>query len=629
MHRIFHAVIKLSAVLTLAGLVACGGGGGDTGKGTLDVSPSTLTFDVVEGSPSTQQTVGLKLPSGTDFVGLTKTSAYPAWIKQTFQANTMKITVDPSQLAPGTRSVTLDLCAPDTFGGCVDTAPLTVNVNVREVPIVTPASYSLRRTALADQPVTFEVPLDARHVSWSIASDSPWVTPVSATVAAARSARFTVDSRALAAGQHSARLKMTQPGGASQVLAVQLDLVAWAITVAPVPFALSTIAGKASSTISSLAISHNANDAQAITVTPKRDWLKLKLLSYGNTATMDIHAEPSATMTAGNYAGQIDVTVGQGATSLTRSVDVQLVLSALNFAPSMARIDAALLAGVPSMTYAVSQVSNLGALVPWAATADRPWIKITPNASTGQLQVVLDPPLALAAGAYSGNVTIVADVGGTPLTMQVPVGMTLTTPSYAPSLSSITSIRAIGSSNGVVFLGSVTNLPAEAVLTYTSSVPWITIGTSPARLDTATRVVLATDTLTSGTHAGEIVARVTHGNYSKTSVIPVTQTLTPATLTIADGGNFTGTAGSASMPAQMVSAELSPFEVLPTDVQWSTTTPWLVLSQTTSRSGIRIMASMNPAAGLGAGAHVASVTATTRVGGDVLTKTFAFRLVLN
>lgn len=624
MNRIIRAVRHFSAAgLILAGIVACGGGGGDTGKGTLDVSPSTLNFEVVEGSPSTSQIAALKLPSGSDFVGLTKGSAKPAWVGFAFQNGAMRITVLPFRLVPGTYSVTLDLCATDPFGDCVDTAPLNVNLVVREAPIVTPASYSMKRTAIADLPVNFDVPLDARHASWTITSDAPWVTPVLATVANARSVRFAVDSRSLAPGRHTARVQMASSAGAQQVLSVELDLAAWAISVAPLPSNLSTIAGKPSGSITSVAISHNANDSHAITVTPQQDWLKVSMINYGNTAAMSIHAEPSAAMTPGNYIGQIAVKAGQGATSLTTTVDVPLVLSALNFAASIARIDATLVAGAPSLPTRIEQISNLGGKVAWTGTADRDWIKITRN-YFGDLQVVLDPPLSLAAGAHSGTITIIADIGGTPRTLQVAVGLTVITPTYAPSLTSISSTRMIGTGHQE-FIASLTNLPATgATLTYTSSVPWITFRAGTHRLDTPTAVSLQSSLLQSGTYTGTITATATYGSFTATSIIPVTQTLTPASLDILSLRNSTGTGGS--MPTIQLKASLSP-DLPSTTARWSTTTPWLLLP-TSSETGVTILASMNAAAGLTAGTHRANVTAVAQVDGDVLTTTFTFDLVL-
>ena len=330
-------------------------------------------------------------------------------------------------------------------------------------------------------------------------------------------------------------------------------------------------------------------------------------------------------MTPGNYIGQIVVRAGQGATSLTTTVDVPLALSALNFAASVTRIDATLVAGAPSLPTRIEQISNLGGKVAWTGTADRDWIKITPN-FFGDLQVVLDPPLSLAAGAHSGTITIIADIGGTPRTLQVAVGLTVITPTYAPSLTSISSTRMIGTGHQE-FLNSVTNLAAtSATLTYTSSVPWITFGATTPRLNTPTSVNLQSNLLPSGTHTGQITATATYGSYTATSIIPVTQTLTPATLAIISIRNSPGTAGG-SMPLIQLKAVL-PNALPPTTALWSTTTPWLIIPASSQTDTI-IGASMSAAAGLPAGTHSATVTATTRVGVEDLTATFTFNLVLN
>lgn len=618
----------LAIALSIAG---CGGGGdstssgGDMNKGQLTLTPSTLTFDVAETDDSVAQMVALKLPDGTDFVGLTETSANPAWVGWHFESGAMRITVHPRELTPGTHTTTLDLCAPDSFGDCVDTAPLSVNVTVREAPIVTPASYQLQRVALADEPTTFSVPLDARHATWTLASDQAWLVPVQASVADARSAAFTVDSRALAAGQHTAHVQMQSSSGATLMLGVELDLAAWVINVDPITTTLSTIAGKPSSAISGIGVGSNGT-SQPIAVAAKQDWLKVSLTSYGYDGRIDIHAEPPATMAPGEYTGQIEITAGQGATAITRSVDVNLSVSALQLAPSVARIDKSMVSGKPSLAAWIEQVSNLGTSVPWSATADQPWVRITQTWS-GRLEVVLDPPATLPEGVNSATITIVAEVSGTPVTMQVPVALTLEHPRYAPSVASIDLTAVNGASIGWTFVASQTNLPSDATLTYSASAPWITFNTTSPTLGSNTGIGVDPRTLASGSYSGTVTATVTYGSFTTTATIPVSLTLTPATLDVIAYANNAGTA--TNPPTQYLGHALS-WGVYDRDVTWTTSTPWLVLSPaTTSRQSDRVTASMSPTAGLAPGTYAAEVTATAQVNGDVLTKTFTFNLTLN
>ncbi len=630
MQWILSASSRLVGALAIAVSIAgCGGGGGtssggDMNKGQLTLATSTLNFNVLETDDSVAQMVGVTLPDGTDFVGLTETSADPSWAGYNFESNAMRITVHPRELTPGTHTTKFDFCAPNSFGECVDTTSLNVNVNVREAPITTPASHALKRVAMADGPTTFSVALDARHASWTLESDKAWLVPVQSNVANARSAAFVVDSRTLTPGPHTAVVQMRSSSGASQALRVELELAAWTITASPITTTLSTIAGAPSGTITNFVVTSNATDAQPITVTARQDWL---VLDPVRSNSFDIRAEPGAAMPPGNYIGQIDITFGQGAASISGSVDVNLVVSALSFAPSIARIDESLMVGKPSLKTLIRQVSNLGRTVPWSATADQPWVKITANAPfSSDLEVVIDPPSGLAEGSHAATITIVADVGGVPVTMQVPVGLTLAHPRYAPSLASID----VTSVNGVTILGTfvaaVTNLPSDATLSYTSSVPWITFSRPSLSVNENVGVGFAPFTLASGSYSGVVTATVTYGSFTTSATIPVSLTLTPATLSIIDFRNTAGT--TASPPTQMVKHEIT--DVFGRTVTWSTSTPWLVLSRTTTSTNTdTVVASMSPTAGLAPGTHAAEITATTQVNGDLLTKTFVFNLVLN
>jgi hypothetical protein len=123
--------------------------------------------------------------------------------------------------------------------------------------------------------------------------------------------------------------------------------------------------------------------------------------------TVDLSAD-RAGLTGGTYQGTVTLGATVYGTFVTRSIPVVLNLEAKRLVPAARGIGLSSWPGrsVLSRTIAISSSTDRSD-IPWSASADQPWLSVTPSGTTGgSLTVVADPSALVAGATYLANVSL-------------------------------------------------------------------------------------------------------------------------------------------------------------------------------------------------------------------------------
>lgn len=157
-------------------------------------------------------------------------------------------------------------------------------------------------------------------------------------------------------------------------------------------------------------------------------WLRIDKTTGTADGTIMVSVDPSG-LAAGVYRGAITITAPDLAGS-PRTIDVVFTVTArpvLSVAASSLTFSANAGEDPAPQTVAISIAA--GSSVRWSAsvTTGGSWLAVDPASGTGNGSLrVTARAAALAAGSYSGAITITADAGNSPVVIQV--ALTLTTP---------------------------------------------------------------------------------------------------------------------------------------------------------------------------------------------------------
>jgi hypothetical protein len=224
----------------------------------------------------------------------------------------------------------------------------------------------------------------------------------------------------------------------------------------------------------------------------------------------------------------------------------------------------------------------------WAATANAPWITITPSSGTitteNDTASVGTTVVGLAAGSYSAGVTItVTNQNGrirrTILPVTLSIAEAAATPAIQLSVSNLTFSGTAGGANPAPKTFSISNT-GGGILAWTANdtATWLTLSpASGTNTGTVTTSVNLTG-LAAGTYNATITVAAT-GATAKT--IPVTLTITQATSTSGFSVSpaslaYTGTVGGPNQPGSVTVTNTGTTTLT---VTWADSINWLVAIQ--------------------------------------------------
>jgi uncharacterized protein (TIGR03437 family) len=470
----------------------------------LVVNPSSLTFSsVVSGAGSTQNLVVTSTDPNTNIVYTVAetTSSGGNWLAVSSSGSTaagqniVSVSINPGLLSAGTYTGTVTITA--TTAGIAN-SPVTIPITLQ----VTAGTLSVSTNTLGftyipggSTPVaqTVQVSGSGSALNFTVAANSGtagvnWlsVTPTSGTTPGTLS--VSVNPTGLAAGTYGGSVVVTAPNasGSPQTIQVTLAVNAGTITASPSPAAGLTFTQGAGGispaqtiTLSSTPVSVSFT-ASATTAGNSGNWLIVTPSSGNTTGTVQVSVN-AASLAVGTYTGAVTITAsGASGSPITYAVTLNVV-SPITITATPAKLS---FAALLNATAPAAQSVQVGATGPTGAavaafpfttavttTAGGTWLSVTPTSGTdpGSISVSVST-VGLAAGAYTGTVTISStnQNGATPAT--VTVSLVVTT---AP-----TPVIAAVANAASGFVGGVS--PGEEVAIYGSNFgPSTVVGATP------------------------------------------------------------------------------------------------------------------------------------------------------
>ncbi|MGI8770894.1 MAG: BACON domain-containing protein [Acidobacteriaceae bacterium] len=290
------------------------------------------------------------------------------------------------------------------------------------------------------------------------------------------------------------------------VTAGYLNTATLRATPTPLTF---TVAAGAMSAAQSLGVTTNDSSAAAWSVTSTVPWLLVNPVTGSTPGSSSISVD-ATTLTAGTYSTALRV-ASFGTTNTTLSVPVTVTVTSTSsiqqtVSPSTLTYSGTVGGAAPASQTLSLQTSPTSAA--YTVSSDASWLTATPaSGSTPASVQVSVSPTGLAAGTYSGNITVSVPSASNP-TVKVPVTFTVTVPAGSVFKLKPASLSFVGSTTTAAPSQSLalTSSPTTAVA-WTNSVgsgwlkPAVTSGITPSTFQlSANSAGLAagnyTDTLT-------------------------------------------------------------------------------------------------------------------------------------
>jgi uncharacterized protein (TIGR03437 family) len=404
----------------------------------LNVSPgeADFSYQIGQAAPASQQiqvtSSGLPLPfqtaaatdSGGNWVTVSSGGTAPAVVD---------IRVDPSGLAPATYTGRVIISSAGA-GNSPVTVPLTLTVTRAIALSASPASLTFTYQAGSATPAARQVTITSGGtpigITTSIGKGAPWLAATGGTVTPA-TLSVTVDPAGLSPGSYDGLILVQSDSAANSPLQIPVTLnvvQAPSLSVSPASLAFVAQAGGPPPAAQPVAVTSSgaALDFQS-TVSEGASWLKVSGGSGTTPGSIQISVD-SASLPAGNYAGT--VLISSSSSNSTALVPVTLTISAgptlsvfpanLNFAYQIGGSQP------PRRFLLVTGGGGTAAVSASSMTfAGGDWLSVSGGGSTPFLLTSVVNPMGLAAGVYSGQISLTAP-GATNSPLNVPVTLTVT-----------------------------------------------------------------------------------------------------------------------------------------------------------------------------------------------------------
>jgi glucose/arabinose dehydrogenase len=198
---------------------------------------------------------------------------------------------------------------------------------------VSPASLSFGGSAGGANPAAKTLTVSntgGGTLSFSATDDAPWLTVTPGTGTAPRDLSVTVDTAGLAAGTHTATVRVESAGvaGSPKLIPVTLTLdppQPPALSVTPASLAFSAVEGGAAPADKSLAIANTGGGTLSFTTSDDAAWLSASPASGTAPASVTVSVNPAG-LTRGTYSGSVRVEAA-GAGGSPATIPVTLTVS--------------------------------------------------------------------------------------------------------------------------------------------------------------------------------------------------------------------------------------------------------------------------------------------------------------
>jgi uncharacterized protein (TIGR03437 family) len=407
----------------------------------LTVSPSTLFFNYTVGSNTgtSNQAITVTATDGSSTAAVVSASISYAsggptgWLLipspsgapgLTVPASVNVFLVNTQNLVVGTYGATITLSYSGADPSSNTTVPVSLTVspsgggggsNPYETITVTPTSlafsYTAGGAAPAAQALTVTVGDGMPFTAVAITNDgNPWLT---AAIAGANTVNVTANPAILSPGTYTGTITLTAPGATAQV-PVTLTVGGVGLSVNPTQLSFAIPQNYGFGAPMTIQVTSTPSSAITVSGTSDNNWLVVDTPTAQTPASISIRANDSS-LTQGSYTGS--VTIG---TSPANAITIPVTLTVgppatLSLAPASLAFSYTLGNAVPA--FQTTNVKSLtGAIQPFtvsSSTSDgAAWLSATATSPTPGTVNVSVNPVILAAGSYSGVVSVLPSAAG-------------------------------------------------------------------------------------------------------------------------------------------------------------------------------------------------------------------------
>lgn len=385
-------------------------------------------------------------------------------------------------------------------------------------------------------------------VSFSVTSDSSWLSATASPSYTPSNLTVTVNPLNLPGGTHLGNITITPLQGGALTIPVILQVGPVTLAVSPASLAFAyTVAGTTPPPQVLQLSSPLSNDTYTAQAHSVGNWLLVNgvtaQISGSLPASLNVTVS-AASLAAGTYQGTITVFDAAGG---IQTVTVTLVVSGISSVANPTSLTFVAQVGGPAPAEQMVVVNGFGAAASFTVTVNGAWLSVSSAGGPAPAQLTVSAnPAGLAPGTYSGDVEINLDthIEDIQVTFFVSASPVLTTD---PGAFVLSYLGGSGPLSPVALNVNVSSLPQQS-FTVAPGVPaWLQIGSAASSLETPASVIFTVtpQTLPTGTYLAEIIL-VPAAADGVPVVAPVLLTVSSAPAVVANPSSlsFSGTAGS-------------------------------------------------------------------------------------
>ncbi len=537
----------LALIITSIVLVACGGGGGDTGpSATLTVTPGALSFTGYAGKalPSPQDvTVEGRGPQGaTIVVDLSPGATLPSWLKIDLGAGSVdRYSIVSNNLAPGNYSTSIRYSAVATDKSILTYKDLPVTLTIRTGLSASPAALQFDYLQGAALPAAQSITIGDAGLAWVASASQSWVKLGATSGTAPSTLAVSVDPSALIVGINTASITINSDGQVS-IVNVSVTVIAPTFVADKTSVSFAGIYGVpfAPQTIN---LSSNVPSGVTWLATSTAPWLVLSKTTGSTPDALQLSINPlAANLTTGNYTATVNLMATYQNKPLGASVSVSLNGTSPAFQLSSSALSFSGINGTTIAGQAINIDSNVTTPVAWNAVTSAPWLIL--SQSTGSTKDTLGISIApsaskLASGTYSGTVTLSGAIGGVPMSSVINIALNLTKPTLSVTPTSIILGGAAGRDFSAQQVSMKLNTDFPYAWTTLVGANWLNANATSGTVGPVASSFSVTPNrtlLTGGTHSTVITVIANVNGDSITQTVPVKFNLDAHKIIVADNG---------------------------------------------------------------------------------------------
>ena len=376
---------------------------------------------------------------------------------------------------------------------------------------VTPGTLAFNGTAGAASPAakTLEIANTGQGtLAWNASDDAAWLSVAPGSGTGAGTVTVTPNTSGLAAGTYTANVTIAAAGANGSPRTVPVTLTVDpappgpALAVTPGSLTFAATQGGANPANQTLGVSNTGGGVLSWSVADDAPWLTVTPGTGSGAGTITAAAS-IAGLTSGTHTATVTVTA-PGATGSPRSIPVTLTVDPppqppqLTVSPTALSFSAS--QGAPTVETKAFTVGNAGGgTLSFTASANVPWLNVSPGSDTAPRTVSVTPSTAgLGPGLHTATVTVTAaGVAGSPKTVDVAFTVTEAPSCPAPAglvgawgfdeTSGTTTTDASTAGNAGTISGATRSTSGRfgGALTFDGVNDWVTVNDAPSlRLST-------------------------------------------------------------------------------------------------------------------------------------------------